>query len=232
MESSASTWLPAVVHRPSIHCDSEFPLEFLTKVKRLKAKTEAWKFERKGHFCLSEDGWEGWKELLRYLWIHQDSCNDRQQFEATACLLILLAASHNSMDLWIWRDILGSVKFGCVCFGAWHGLFFSAWWIRNDPNNFPFFNLSQMWCLILSDQAGRIPSSWRQRSKAFRHAIREARLASSLECLSLASKGFPFRQKTEASPMSPCEWPCYGRRMCVSMGSFSVHVYMGCALIV
>lgn len=51
------------------------PLEFLTKVKRLKAKTEAWKLERKGlrlrkPAFLSEDGWDGWKELLRYLWIH------------------------------------------------------------------------------------------------------------------------------------------------------------------
>lgn len=61
------------------------------------------------------------------------ACNDRQQFEATACLL---AASHNSMDLWIWRGILGWVKFGCVCFGQRdYGLCFSAWWIgRTFPD--------------------------------------------------------------------------------------------------
>ena len=128
MESSASTWLPAVVHRPSIHCDSEFPWSSWQRsnASRRRRRPESLKGRGISAYLrmVGRDERSCWG-IFEFI---QDSCNDRQQFEATACLL---AASHNSMDLWIWRDILGSVKFGCVCFGQRdHGLFFSAWWIR------------------------------------------------------------------------------------------------------
>lgn len=125
------------------------------------------------------------------------ACNDRQQFEATACLL---AASHR---VWTYMDmegyfgmgeildvfVLGSgmdsiVKNDYSDYGDCKDIF--SFSVFDGFEELPLFNLFQ-------DQVGRIPSSWRQRSKAFRHAIREARLASTLECLSLASKGFRLR---------------------------------------
>lgn len=54
-------------------------------------------------------------------------------------------------------------------------------------------------------EVGRIPSSWRQRSRAFRHAVREARHAS-------LSKGRPLRRgsSVDLNEKSPC--PHCGRK--------------------
>lgn len=99
----------------------------------LKAWKEGAEIKEAG---ISVWGWLGWMKGAVEVPLNSfkiPACNDRQQFEATACLL---AASHNSMDLWIWRGILGWVKFGCVCFGQRdYGLCFSAWWIgRTFPD--------------------------------------------------------------------------------------------------